>query len=192
MTARFSGPLPHPNGSGGSVFSRRPGSDYSDGKAGVCPPIWGLRSLLSRCRALGAVARPRQVARTAAPPWSWCRIAVATTKLKKLPAPRPASEVSFSQRREDDKMKPIVISMALVAAVAIAAPAGAQQAPSNPSVPAPHPVQPLGRMPAGGPPTSERGITGSVERAHHRPHRVSHPHASQPVTTSPGTTKPTN
>jgi hypothetical protein len=87
-------------------------------------------------------------------------------------------------------MKPIVISMALVAAVAIAAPAGAQ-APSNPSVPAPHPVQPLGRMPAGGPPTSERGITGSVERAHHRPHRVTHSHAS-PATPSPGTTKPTN
>ena len=89
-------------------------------------------------------------------------------------------------------MKPIIVSMAVVAAVAIAAPAGAQQAPSNPSVPTPHPVQPLNRMPAGGPPTSERGITGSVERAHHRPHRVSHSHASQPVTPLPGTTKPTN
>jgi hypothetical protein len=88
-------------------------------------------------------------------------------------------------------MKPIVISMAVVAAVAIAAPAGAQ-APSNSSVPVPHPVQPLGRMPAGGPPTSERGITGSVERAHHRPHRVSSSHASQPVSPSLGTTKPTN
>jgi hypothetical protein len=88
-------------------------------------------------------------------------------------------------------MKPIVISVAVVAAVAIAAPAAAQQAPSSPSVPAPHPIQPLGRMPAGGPPTSERGITGSVERAHHRAHRVSHPHASQPVTPPLGTTNPT-
>jgi hypothetical protein len=88
-------------------------------------------------------------------------------------------------------MKPIVISMALVAAMAIAVPAGAQQAPSNPSVPAPHPIQPLGRMPAGGPPTSERGITGSVERAHHRAHRVSHPNASQPVTPLPATTNST-
>ena len=89
-------------------------------------------------------------------------------------------------------MKLIVMSMALVAAVAIAAPVGAQQAPSNPTVPAAHPVQPLNRMPAGGPPTSERGITGSVERAHHRAHRVSSSHASQPVTPSPGTTKPPN
>ena len=88
-------------------------------------------------------------------------------------------------------MKPIFVSMALVAAVAIAAPAGAQPAQSNPSVPAPHPVQPLNRMPAGGPPTSERGITGSVERAHDRPHRVSH-HASQPGTPSLGTTKQPN
>ena len=86
-------------------------------------------------------------------------------------------------------MKPIVVIMAVVAAVAIAAPIGAQQTPSNPSVPAPHPVQPLNRMPAGGPPTSERGITGSVERAHHRSHRVSHSHASQPATSTPGTTK---
>jgi hypothetical protein len=108
------------------------------------------------------------------------------------PAPQPAGEVSCRLCREDRKMKPIIASLAIVAAVAIAAPAGAQQAPSTPSLPAPHPVQPLGRMPAGGPPTSERGITGSVERAHHRPHRVSSSHASQPVTPSPGTTKPTN
>jgi hypothetical protein len=80
-------------------------------------------------------------------------------------------------------MKRIIISIAVVAAVASAAPVRAQQAPSNPSVPMPHPVQPLNRMPAGGPPTSERGIPGSVERAHHRPHRVyrSHPtHAGYP------------
>jgi hypothetical protein len=87
-------------------------------------------------------------------------------------------------------MKPLMFSMAVVAAVAIAAPAGAQQAPLSPSGMPPHPVQPLNRMPAGGPPTSERGITSSVERAHHRPHRVSH-HASQPVTPLPGTTNPT-
>jgi hypothetical protein len=88
-------------------------------------------------------------------------------------------------------MRPIIVTMVLFAAVAIAAPAGAQQPPPSPSVPAPHPIQPLGRMPAGGPPTSERGITGSVERAHHRAHRVSHPPASQPVTPLPGTTTPT-
>ena len=89
-------------------------------------------------------------------------------------------------------MKPLMFSIAVVAAVAIAAPAGAQQAPLSPSGMPPHPVQPLNRMPAGGAPTSERGIPGSVERAHHRPHRVSSSHASQPVTPSPGTTKPTN
>ena len=65
-------------------------------------------------------------------------------------------------------MKRIMVGMAVVAARAIAAAAGAQQAPPNPSAPMPHPVQPLGRMPAGGPPTSERGIPGSVERAHQR------------------------
>lgn len=88
-------------------------------------------------------------------------------------------------------MKPLMFSIAVLAAVTIAAPAGAQQAPLSPSGMPPHPVQPLNRMPAGGPPTSERGITGSVERAHDRPHRVSH-HASQPGTPSLGTTKQPN
>jgi hypothetical protein len=80
-------------------------------------------------------------------------------------------------------MKPILLSVALVTAVAIATPAGAQQAPS--SGPPPHPVQPLGRMPAGGPPVSERGIPGSVERAHHRPHRVYHSHPMHAGSPSP-------
>ena len=73
-------------------------------------------------------------------------------------------------------MKPILVSMTVAAAVAIASPIAAQPAPSNPSVPMPHPVQPLNRMPAGGKAVSERGIPGSVERAYHRPHRVRHTH----------------
>jgi len=72
-------------------------------------------------------------------------------------------------------MKHLLIGGVAVAALAIAAPVWAQPAPSAPppvNMPAPAaaPVQSLNRMPAGGKATSERGMTGSVERAHHRSH----------------------
>jgi hypothetical protein len=73
-------------------------------------------------------------------------------------------------------MKHLLVGAAAVAALAIGAPAWAQPAPSAPppaaTMPAPAaaPVQSMNRMPAGGRATSERGMTGSVERAHHRSH----------------------
>lgn len=74
-------------------------------------------------------------------------------------------------------MKHLLIGSAMVAALAISAPVWAQPAPSNPppgaTAPTP-PVQSSNRMPAGGPATSERGLTGSVERAHHRHHAAHH------------------
>lgn len=66
--------------------------------------------------------------------------------------------------------------MSVTAVMAISVPVWAQPTPSTapPSgaiAPAP-PVQPMNRMPAGGRATSERGMTGSVTRAHHRRHTV--------------------
>src|SRR5271169_4199742 len=72
-------------------------------------------------------------------------------------------------------MKHLLVGVAAAATLAICAPIWAQPAPSAPpaaSMPAPAaaPVQPMNRMPAGGRATSERGMSGSVERAHHRSH----------------------
>lgn len=80
-------------------------------------------------------------------------------------------------------MKHLLIGSAIVAALAISAPVWAQPAPSNPPPgaaappPAAPPVQSSNRMPAGGPATSERGLPGSVERAHHR-HHATHAHTT--------------
>lgn len=61
-------------------------------------------------------------------------------------------------------MKQLLISAAV--AMAISAPVFAQPAPSAPGAGMPAatgmPVQPLNRMPAGGRPTSERGLTGAA------------------------------
>jgi len=76
----------------------------------------------------------------------------------------------------------------MAATLALAAPVLAQTSPSGPppGAAASAPVQSLNRMPAGGKATSERGMTGSVERAHYRHHTThahtatAHTHAAHP------------
>jgi hypothetical protein len=91
---------------------------------------------------------------------------------------------------EDDAMKHFLMPAIALAALAVSGPLSAQPAPTN-SPPAatnaPAPVQSLNRMPAGGRATSERGLTGSVERAHHRRHAArasTHASQSQPTGTA--------
>lgn len=67
-------------------------------------------------------------------------------------------------------MRHFLVCVATIAALTISVQAGAQTAPSTATPPSPAHVQPMNRMPAGGPATSERGATGSVLRAHQRHH----------------------
>jgi len=74
-------------------------------------------------------------------------------------------------------MKHRLIAASAIAAMAVSTPLWAQPTPVNPSpsgVNMGPPVQSSNRMPAGGPATSERGLPGSVERAHHRRHATGH------------------
>jgi hypothetical protein len=74
---------------------------------------------------------------------------------------------------EDDVMKLFLIAASAIVAIAVSTPLWAQPAPGNPppsGAQAAAPVQSANRMPAGGRVTSERGLTGAVERAHHRRH----------------------
>ena len=72
--------------------------------------------------------------------------------------------------RRKDAMQNFLVALAAIAALTISVQAGAQPAPSTATPPSPAHVQPMNRMPAGGPATSERGATGSVLRAHQRHH----------------------
>lgn len=85
-------------------------------------------------------------------------------------------------------MKHFLTPAIALAALAVSGPLFAQPAPTNSppaATTAPAPVQSLNRMPAGGRATSERGATGSVERAHHRRHAArASTHASQSTGTA--------